>query len=341
MTSYLIRRILQAIPTIFGITLISFVMIMLAPGDPLTRLTLNPEASPEATERLRRQMGLDKPIMEQYLYWMIGNDWTMIDVDGDGTGDIQGQRQGLLRGDMGQSFQHKRPVFDLIRERIPATLQLTLPPLLIGYGLGILLGTLAAANQGSLLDQALRVLSVLGTALPNFWLGLILIIIFSVSLQWLPIGGMRDLTRTDSSFDLMDTVSHMILPVTVLALGIIASVTRYMRASVLEVIEQDYVRTARSKGLSGRRVFNVHVLRNALIPIATLFGPGLASLLSGSVIIEQVFSWPGMGRMVITAIYQRDFPLIMGTVLVSAILYVIGLLISDMLYAILDPRIRF
>ncbi|QPC84623.1 ABC transporter permease [Phototrophicus methaneseepsis] len=341
MTTYLIRRVIQAIPTIIGITLISFILIMLAPGDPLTRFALNPEASPESMERLRRQMGLDKPILEQYLYWMIGNDWTTIDVDGDGVGDIQGTRQGLLRGDMGQSFQHRRPVLELILERIPATLQLTLPPLLIGYGLGIVLGTLAAANKGSLLDQAVRILSVLGTALPNFWLGLILIILFSVKLQVLPIGGMRDLTRTDGSVDVMDTLVHMILPVSVLALGIIASVTRYMRASVLEVIEQDYVRTARSKGLSGRRIFNVHVMRNALLPIATLFGPGLAALLSGAVIIEQVFSWPGMGRLTITAIFQRDFPLIMGSVLISAILYVIGLIISDVLYALLDPRIRF
>ncbi|MAU12946.1 MAG: diguanylate cyclase [Anaerolineaceae bacterium] len=341
MTSYLIRRVFQAIPTVLGITLISFVMIMLAPGDPLTRFVVNPEASKESTEHLRRLMGLDKPILEQYLYWMVGNDWTTIDVDGDGVGDLQGTRLGLLRGDLGQSFQHNRPVLDLILERVPATLQLSVPPLFIGYGLGILLGTLAAAKQGSFFDQLLRFLSVVGTALPNFWLGLILIIIFSVNLQWLPIGGMRDLAKTDSSFDLLDTIAHMILPTIVLSLAIIASVTRYMRASVLEVIEQDYVRTARSKGLSQRRVFNIHIMRNALLPIATLFGPGLAALLSGTVIIEQVFSWPGMGRLVITAIYQRDFPVVMGTVLVGAILYIIGLLISDILYGILDPRIRY
>lgn len=341
MSSYLIRRLLQAIPTLLGITLISFVLILIAPGDPLAQFIFNPEASPDATERMRRQMGLDKPIMVQYFFWMVGNDWTMIDVDGDGEGDIPGARQGLLRGDLGQSFQHKQPVFELIVERIPATLRLTIPTLIIGYGFGILLGTFAAAKQGSFIDQIIRVLSVTGIALPGFWLGLILIIVFSVKLQWLPLGGMRDLSRTDTNLDVWDIVSHMILPVTVLGFSIVAGVTRYMRASVLEVIEQDYVRTARAKGLSQRRVFNVHILRNALIPIATLVGPALAGLISGSVIIEQVFSWPGMGRLVITAIFQRDSPLIMGSVLIGAVLYIIGLLVSDILYALLDPRIRF
>lgn len=341
MTRYLIRRLLQAVPTILGITLISFLLIMLSPGDPLAKFVFNPEASPEATERMRRQMGLDKPILVQYLVWMVGNDWTMIDVDGDGEGDVAGSRRGLLRGDLGQSFQHNQPVLHLISERIPATLMLTFPTLLIGYSLGILLGMLAAAKQGSFIDQLIRVISVGGIALPNFWLGLILIIVFSVQLQWLPLGGMRDLSRTDSTIHLLDTVTHMILPVAVLAFGIVAVVTRYMRASVLEIIEQDYIRTAHAKGLSQRRVFNNHILRNALIPIATLVGPALGGLISGSVIIEQVFSWPGMGRLVITAIFQRDLPLIMGSVLIGAVLYIIGLLISDILYALLDPRIRF
>lgn len=341
MTTYLFRRVLQAIPTLFGITVISFVLILLAPGDPLAQFVFNPAASPEATERMRRQMGLDQPIHMQYLVWIIGNDWQMIDVDGDGTGDTQGTRLGLLRGDLGNSFQHNQPVLKLILERIPATLKLTLPSLIIGYAAGILLGAIAAANQGSIIDQIIRIFSVTGIALPNFWLGLILIIIFSVQLQWLPLGGMRDLSRTDPGLDIWDMISHMILPVTVLSFGIIAIVTRYMRASVLEVIEQEYIRTARAKGLTERSIFNRHILRNALIPIATLFGPALAGLISGSVIIEQVFSWPGMGRLIITAIFQRDSPLIMGSVLIGATLYIIGLLISDILYALLDPRIRF
>ena len=291
--------------------------------------------------RLRRQLGFDKPAATQYLYWLVGNDWTMIDVDGDGDGDIQGVRRGLLRGDFGQSVIHKRPVLDLILERIPATLQLTLSALIVGYSLGILLGLLAAAKHGSILDQLIRVFSVLGTALPSFWLGLLLIILFSVELKWLPLGGRRDLTRTEDGLDLWDSMRHMIMPVSVMALGIIASVSRYMRAQALEVMEQDYIRTARAKGIHESTVFRRHVMRNALIPIATFLGPALGGLISGAVIIEQVFSWPGMGRMVITAMLQRDFPLIMGSVLFSSVFFIIGLLISDVLYGILDPRVRY
>ena len=212
---------------------------------------------------------------------------------------------------------------------------------MIGYGFGILLGIIAAAKQGSFLDQVIRVLSVVGIALPGFWLGLILIIVFSVNLQLLPLGGMRDLSRTDTYLDVWESLRHMILPVSVLAFSSIAVVTRYTRAAALEVIEQDYIRTARAKGLSRGRVFSVHILRNALVPVATLLGPALAGLISGAVIIEQVFSWPGMGRLVITAIFQRDSPLIMGSLLMGTVLYIIGLLVSDVLYVLLDPRIRF
>jgi peptide/nickel transport system permease protein len=341
MTNLIVRRFMQAIPTLFGITLISFFLMQAAPGDPVTLLTFNPEASAEGTMRLRRQLGFDKPAATQYLYWLVGNDWTMIDVDGDGDGDIQGVRRGLLRGDFGQSVIHKRPVLDLILERIPATLQLTLSALIVGYSLGILLGLLAAAKHGSILDQLIRVFSVLGTALPSFWLGLLLIILFSVELKWLPLGGRRDLTRTEDGLDLWDSMRHMIMPVSVMALGIIASVSRYMRAQALEVMEQDYIRTARAKGIHESTVFRRHVMRNALIPIATFLGPALGGLISGAVIIEQVFSWPGMGRMVITAMLQRDFPLIMGSVLFSSVFFIIGLLISDVLYGILDPRVRY
>lgn len=341
MTRYLMWRTLQAIPTIFGITLLSFLLIWLAPGDPLSFLAFNPSVESEGAERLRRQLGLDQPPLTQYIYWLIGNDWVLIDVDGDGVGDTPGTRYGLLRGDLGTSIQSNRPTLDLILERIPATLRLTLPALFIGYSLGILLGTIAAVRQGTWLDQGIRFFSVLGTALPNFWLGLIVIIIFSVQLGWLPLGGMRDLTRTDGAFDPWDAIRHMILPVSILALGIVATVSRYMRAEVLEVVSSDFVRTARAKGLRQPLVLQRHVMRNALIPIATLIGPALSALIGGAVIIEQVFSWPGMGRLTITAMFQRDLPLIMGTVLFSSVLYIIGLLISDVLYAVLDPRIRY
>jgi peptide/nickel transport system permease protein len=341
MSRYFMRRILQAVPTIFGITFLSFLLMLAAPGDPITYLTFNPGGSPEATERLRRQLGLDQPPLQQYVYWLIGNDWAQIDMDGDGSAAVQGVRKGLLRGDLGQSIAQRRPVLDLIVERIPATLQLTLSALALGYGLGIVMGLAAAAAYGGWLDQVIRFVSVLGTALPGFWLGLILIIVFGVQLRWLPIGGMRDITRPDAAFDLWDSIRHMIMPVSVLALAIAADAARYVRAEVLEVLEQDYVRTARAKGLAENAVFLRHIIRNALIPIATFIGPALGGLLGGAVIIEQVFSWPGMGRLIVNSVFQRDYPVVMGTVLVSAVLYIIGLLISDLLYSVLDPRVTY
>ncbi len=199
MRTYIIRRLVQAIPTLFGITIISFLLMLAAPGDPVTLITFNPTSTPEGTAQLRRQLGLDQPPLVQYLYWLIGNDWVKIDVDGDGVGDVYGTRHGFLRGDLGQSLQHKRSVTELIIERIPATLQLTLTSLIVGYVIGIPLGIIAALNNRAWFDQVSRVLSVVGNAVPGFWLALILIIIFSVNLGWLPMGGMRDITRPASA----------------------------------------------------------------------------------------------------------------------------------------------
>lgn len=340
MSTYLLRRLLQAIPTLFGITLISFMLMLATPGDPIITITFNPNSSPEATAQLRRQLGLDQPPLVQYFYWLVGNDWTTIDVDGDGAGDIQGLRRGILRGDLGQSIQFRRPVLDVIAERIPATLQLTLSAVLIGYAIGIPIGLFAAIGHRSWFDQLSRVLSVVGSAVPSFWLALILIIVFSVQLDLLPMQGMRDITRTDGSFDLGETLRYMVLPVSVLSLGIIAFVSRFMRAQVLEVMGQDYVRTAYAKGVPNRGVYWRHILRNALIPVATFIGPALGSLLGGAVIIEQVFSWPGLGSLTVAAVFGRDYPLIMGTVVISAVLFILGVLLSDLLYGLLDPRIR-
>jgi peptide/nickel transport system permease protein len=340
MTKYILRRLLQMVPTIFGITTISFLLVISAPGDPVTMVTFAPNNSPESIAALKRQLGLDQPPLVQYLYWLVGNDYTRIDVNGDGEGDVNGARKGILRGDLGQSIQYKRPVLDLIVERIPATLQLTVAALLVGYAVGVPLGLFSAINHRGVVDQFTRVISVLGIALPSFWLALILIIIFSVTLGWLPMTGMRDVTRTDSG-GFIDTIPYMIMPVAVLGVGTVAAISRFVRASVLEVLQQDYVRTARSKGISNNRVWWWHVSRNALIPVATLLGPALGSLLGGAVIIEQVFSWPGLGRLSVNAAFQRDYPLVMGFVVVGGVLYVLGVLLSDLLYAWLDPRIQF
>lgn len=339
MGKYVTRRVIQAIPTFFGITVIAFLLMMGAPGDPITLITFTPRRDPASIEAMRRELGLDQPPLAQYAYWLIGNDWTQIDVDGDGVGETQGTRYGLLRGDLGQSIKYKQPVLKLILERVPATLQLALTALVVGYGVGIALGLLAAVYHKTWLDWLIRVISVIGNAVPAFWLGLILIIIFSIKLGVLPVSGMRDFASR-GGFDLGETIRHMLLPVFVFSLGTIAFVSRFVRTELLEVLTQDYVRTAHAKGLSNRAVWWKHAARNALIPVATFVGPAIGTLLSGAVIIEQVFDWPGMGRLTINAVFNRDYPLVMGSIVVGSLLFIVGIIISDILYVLLDPRIR-
>jgi peptide/nickel transport system permease protein len=339
MGKYVTRRLIQAIPTFFGITVIAFLIMVSAPGDPITLITFSPRRDPESIESMRRTLGLDQPPLVQYAYWLIGNDWTQIDSDGDGVGDQAGVRQGLLRGDLGQSIVYKQPVLKLIVERIPATLQLALTALVVGYGVGIALGLLAAVFHKTWLDWLIRIISVIGNAVPAFWLGLVMIIVFSVQLDLLPMGRMRDIASR-GGFDLGETIRHMLMPVFVFSLGTIAFVSRFVRTELLEVLTQDYVRTAYAKGLSNRNVWWRHAARNALIPVATFVGPAIGSLLSGAVIIEQVFDWPGMGKLTINAVFQRDYPLVMGSIVVGSLLFIVGVLISDFLYVFLDPRIR-
>jgi ABC-type dipeptide/oligopeptide/nickel transport system permease component len=338
MGKYFLRRLLQGIPTFFGVTLISFLLMQAAPGDPIDLITFRPDPKPETAAAMRRQLGLDQPPLVQYAYWLIGNDWTLIDMDGDGVGETPGPRKGLLRGDMGHSLQQKRPVSGLIIERIPATLQLTLSALIVGYGVGIALGVIAAVYHKTWVDHLVRVISVIGNAVPAFWMGLLLIIVFSVQLGTLPMSGMRDITSR--GFDLRDILIHMILPVTVLSLNTIAFISRFTRTEILEVLGQDYIRTAWAKGLRNRAVWWWHALRNALIPVATFVGQSLGTLLGGAVIIEKVFSWPGMGRLVVDSVFQRDFPMVMGSVVVASMMFIAGVLFSDLMYAWFDPRIR-
>jgi peptide/nickel transport system permease protein len=342
MGTYILRRLLQGIPTFFGVTIIAFLLMLSAPGDPIAMITFNPtRADPAATESMRRKLGLDQPPVVQYVYWLVGNDWTRVDSDGDGQVDSYGERKGVLRGDLGQSLKHRRPVGELIVEKIPATLLLTFSALIVGYGLGVFLGVLAAIYHKTWVDQGVRIFTVIGNAVPQFWLGLILIIILSVQFDILPMSGMRDITRRDGGFDITETAKHMIMPVFVLSLGTIAFISRFVRTGLLEMYEQDFVRTARAKGLANRRVWWVHALPNALIPVATFIGPALGTLLAGAVVVEKVFSWPGMGRLAVDGVFNRDYPLVMGSVVVVSIMFILGLLISDILYALLDPRIRF
>lgn len=340
MGQYLLRRTLQGIPTFFGVTVISFLLMISAPGDPIALITFSPNRDPKAAEIMRRQLGLDQPPLTQYIYWLLGNDWAQIDIDGDGAGDAYGERRGLLRGDLGSSIRQREPVLKLIIERIPATLLLTFTALVLGYGAGIALGVLAAVYHKTWLDQLARIISVIGNAVPAFWLGLLLIIVFSVRLGWLPMSGMRDIASRSDVFNPLETLRHMIMPVFVLSLGTIAFVSRFTRTELLEVLSQDYIRTARAKGLANRAVWIRHATRNALLPVATFLGPGLGTLLSGAVIVEQVFTWPGMGRLVVTAVLNRDYPIVMGSVVIASAMFILGVLLSDILYALLDPRIR-
>jgi peptide/nickel transport system permease protein len=313
--------------------------MLATPGDPIARITfLMPNMTPTEEARLRRQLGLDQPPLVQYVFWLVGNDWTTIDVDADGSGDLNGIRRGVLRADMGNSITQRRPVTELIFERIPATLLLTLPALLIGYSVGIPLGIAAAVRHRTWVDQMVRLISVLGNGLPSFWMALVLMIVFGATLRWLPISGMRDLSNPNPT--ILDSIRYMILPVIVLSIGTIASISRVTRTKMLEVLSQDFIRTAHAKGLSPRKVWWKHAFRNALLPIVTFLGPAIGFLLAGAVIVETIFAWPGMGRLVINAMFERDYPLVMGSVVFSAILYILGLLVSDLLYAILDPRIR-
>ena len=339
MFQYFQRRILQAIPTFFGVTILSFLIILSAPGDPVAMITWGPNMQSDTNDAMRRQLGLDQPPLVQYVYWLVGNDWTLIDIDGDGLGETPGERLGLLRGDFGKSIKNKRPVMQQIAQRIPATLRLGVSALVLGYLLGVSLGVLAAVFHRTWVDQAIRIISVLGNAVPQFWLGLLLIIIFSVQLDLLPMSGMQNITRR-GGFDLADALRHMVLPVFVLSLNWIAFISRFTRTQILEVLQQDYVRTAYAKGLQTRVVWLRHALRNGLLPVATFLGPSIGTLLAGAVIIEQVFQWPGLGKLIIDAVFARDYPVVMGSVVIASVMFIVGVLLSDVMYVILDPRIR-
>jgi peptide/nickel transport system permease protein len=316
LTAYIVRRLLQAIPTFLGITVIAFMVVRLAPGDPLAVFEDTRGTTAEQMADLRRAYGLDRPLPIQYLDWL-------------------GR---AVRLDFGRSFQTHLPARDVIVERVPATLQLTLAGLGLGLLVGVPAGLWAAVNRGRWVDQLVRVFAVAGDAVPHFWLGLVGIVLLSVELRWLPAGGM--LTLGADAWDLGDRFRHLLMPAAVLATTSLAIFARYTRTEALEVLTQDYIRTARSKGLHEGRVLYGHALRNALIPVITVLGGSLPGLLAGAATVEFVFSWPGMGRLAVDAAFARDYPVVMGLVLVAAALIILGNLFSDILYGVADPRIR-
>lgn len=345
MGRYIVRRLLQAIPMLFLLSIVLFALVNIVPGGPLAGYGRTRHMKPEKREMLKRQFGLDKPLPVQYVVWLIGNDWMRVDADGDGIADSYGTRKGILRGDFGFSFRTRRPVLGEILDRLPNTVYLMGVTFAVVFILAIPIGVISAVKQYSLFDIAVTTFSFAGQAIPEFWFGLILILIFYATLNnpltgqpLLPAGGMYTL---ETGFSIWDRIRHLILPVTTQALGWIAWYSRFLRSSMLDVIHQDYIRTARAKGLRERVVLGRHALKNALIPLVTMFAIDLPYLFAGAVFIEMIFSWPGMGRLYYQAALQRDYPMLMAVLIISAGIMIFSNLLADIIYAFLDPRIHY
>ncbi|AAU22789.1 ABC transporter permease [Bacillus licheniformis] len=316
MITYIIRRTLMSIPILFGITILSFAIMKAAPGDPMA-LMMDPTISAGDREKFIEKYGLDEPEHVQYLKWL-GN---------------------MVQGDFGTSIVRKgTPVTDLIMARLPNTLLLMLVSTILALLISIPLGVLSARRPYSKLDYGITFTSFIGLAVPNFWLGLILIMFLAVNLGWFPTGGVMTL---NADFSLWDRIHHLILPAFVLATADMAGLTRYTRSSMLDVLRQDYMRTARAKGFKENRVVYKHGLRNGLLPVITIFGLMIPSFIGGAVVTEQIFSWPGLGKLFVDSAFQRDYPVIMAMTVISATLVVIGNLVADILYAMVDPRIEY
>ena len=294
-----------AVPVVLGVATLVFLLIHLIPGDPV-EIMLGESALPADRDALREALGLDRPILEQYGSFL----W------------------GLCRGDLGVSLQQRRSVTALIREHYPATLELTLAAMLISLLIALPAGILSGIRQYSVWDHSTMFLALLGVSMPNFWLGPLLIWVFSIQLGWFPVSGKGGL-------------AHLLLPALTLGASMAAIVARMTRSSVLEVLREDYVMTARAKGLSEARIVLKHVLRNAMLPVLTVVGLQFGALLAGSIITETIFSWPGLGTLMVKAIQTRDYPVVQGCVLVIALSYVLVNLLTDLLYGVIDPRIRY
>ena len=320
MLTYIIRRIILSIPILFGVALISFLLVYLAPGDPLGRF-LTPNVRPEVLERLREIYGLDKPLFEQFVGWITHyvQVWDPLA--------------------WGISITHRRPVLELIMERAPATLLLMGTALAITVIVAVPLGMLAAIKQYSVADKVVTTFATIGYAMPSFVIGTYLLYIGAVWTGVFPFRGMTSSLRSEG--DPLDIAWHLVLPVASLSIQSIAGWSRYVRATMLEVLHQDYIRTAKAKGLGSNRVNFRHALRNALIPVVTLLGLSLPSLIAGAAITEAIFSWPGLGSLGLQAVGERDYPVVMAFVLLGGIAVVLGNLIADILYGVVDPRIKY
>lgn len=313
MATYITRRLLHLIPVLVGVSLAVFLMLKLTPGDPATAI-LGVQASPEEVARVRHSLGLDQPWWVQYGIWL----------------------SNVVRGDLGVSYQNQRPVSLLIRQRLPATVELAIASLLIAAIFGIPIGIVSATRRYTAVDYTFTSFALFGISMPGFWFGILLILIFALYLGWFPASGYVPWSTGASRH-----LQHLTLPSIALGLFNTGALMRFTRSSMLEVISQDYIRTARAKGLPERLVIYRHALKNALIPTLTVLGLQVGYLLGGSVIIEQVFAWPGIGWLALTAINQRDYPVVMGVVLVIALVFVLSNLVVDVAYTLVNPRIRY
>ena len=342
MAAYIVRRILQAIPLLFIVSVILFVL-MLNMGDPLATLGGRQPPRGEDRQRLARQLGLDQPIHMQYVFWLVGNDWKMLDTTGDGEPNAYGTRRGVLRGDWGTSLVTRRPVTEMIGQRLPNTLLLMLTAQFVIVIVSLLVGVFAALRPYTVTDNIITTGAFIGYSMPIFWLGLMLMYIFAVNfkrwgLPYLPTVGMYDpaVGRTPA-----EVMRHMVLPVATIATISIASYSRYIRASMLDVINQDYIRTARGKGLSERWILWRHALKNGSLPLVTLIGLDLPLLLAGAVVTERIFAWPGMGRLFLDHVERADYPVLMGILMLVSVAVIVFQIITDIVYTFLDPRIRY
>jgi peptide/nickel transport system permease protein len=343
MTRYIIRRLLQAIPLLVLVSLVLFIL-MQNMGDPLATMGGRNVTRAADRERLTRQLGLDKPIIVQYLYWLIGNDWTKADLDGDGVAETPGTRKGVLRGDFGTSLVNRGiPVMEVIWDRLPNTLLLMLVAEAVIILGSLVMGIYSALRQYSLIDNVVTGISFVGYSMPIFFIALATMYIFAVNfkkwnLPYFPTVGMFD---PEVGKTLSQVAWHMFLPVFSIAFISFAAYSRYIRSNMLEVLSQDYIRTAKSKGLARREVVFVHALKNAALPIVTIIGLDLPLLLGGAVVTERIFAWPGMGRLFLDHIQRSDTPVVMGIMMLIALAVIVFQILTDIVYAWLDPRIRY
>jgi peptide/nickel transport system permease protein len=342
MSRYVIQRILQAIPLLIITTVLVFVLAK-ASGDPLAYLAQDPRVTEQDRFTLREKYGLNDPLPVQFVTWLAGDDWRLRDMNMDGEGETYGEQQGILRGDFGESIRYRKPVLDVIGQFLPNTLILMITQYAVTIIFALSIGIFAALRQYSLADNVITSISFVLFSMPVFLLALLLVQVFAVQaknagLPYLPVQGMYD-TRGDRSID--ELISHLVLPVASLAAISIAGYSRFIRSTMLEVINSDYIRTARAKGLHERRVTFLHALKNAALPLVTIVALDIPFLLGGAVITETIFSWPGMGRVFIEAVGFPDPPLLVAFVIMTSLAVIFFQLFADLLYSWLDPRIRY